>query len=111
GKEPLEEQPTSKWEGNREQSDDTLEESSQPTQISKTEKHPSEQGNQGQESDSEAEGEDKAAGSKEHIPHTEQQDQEGLANAFPQGSPFEGGWGSHGAGFELWCIELETLFL
>lgn len=35
----------------------------------------------------------------------------GLANAFPQGSPFEGGWGSHGAGFELWCIELETLFL
>lgn len=79
GKEPLEEQPTSKWEGNREQSDDTLEESSQPTQISKTEKHQSEQGNQGQESDSEAEGEDKAAGSKEHIPHTEQQDQEGKA--------------------------------
>ncbi|XP_021066227.1 SPARC-like protein 1 [Mus pahari] len=79
GKEPLEEQPTSKWEGNRDQSDDTLEESSQPTQISKTEKHQSEQGNRGQESDSEAEGEDKAAGSKEHIPHTERQDQEGKA--------------------------------
>lgn len=63
-KEPPEEQPTSKWEGNVDQSEHILEESSQPTQISKT-KNDFEQGNQGQEGDSNAEGEDKAAGSKE----------------------------------------------
>lgn len=76
-KELPEEQPPSKWEGNRDQSDGTLEESSQPTQISKTQKNQSEHGNQRQEGDSNAEGEDKAAGNKEHIPHTEWQGQEG----------------------------------
>lgn len=80
GKEPPEEQPTSKWEGNGDQSDDTLEESRQPTQISKTQKNQFEQGNQGQEGDSNAEGEeDKAAGSEEHVSHTESQGQEGKA--------------------------------
>lgn len=77
-KEPPEEQPTSKWEGNGDQSEDILEESSQPTQISKT-KNDFEQGSQGQEGDSDVEGEDKAAGSKEHLPHTEWQGQEGRA--------------------------------
>ncbi|XP_028629517.1 SPARC-like protein 1 [Grammomys surdaster] len=72
GKEPPEEQPTSKWEGNGDQADDTLEESRQPTQINKTQKNQFEQGNQGQESDSNAEGEE----SKEHVPHTEWQGQE-----------------------------------
>lgn len=80
GKELPEEQPASNQEGNRDQSDDTLEESSQPTQRSKTQKNQSEQGDQGREGDSNAEGEDKAAGSKEHIPHTEWQGQEGKAS-------------------------------
>lgn len=80
GKELPEEQPTSKWEGNGDQSDDTVEESRQPTQINKTQKNQSEQGNQGQDGDSNAEGEeDKAAGSKERNPNTEWQDQEGKA--------------------------------
>lgn len=75
-KEPPEEQPISKQEGN---SDDPLEESSQPTQLSKMEKNGFEQGNQGQEGNSNAEGEDKTASSAKHIHHTEWQGQEGKA--------------------------------
>lgn len=76
-KEPLEEQPISKQEGNSDQSDDTLEEFSQPTPISKMQKNGFEQGNQGQEGNSNAEGEDdKTASSKKHIQHTEWQGQE-----------------------------------
>ncbi|EGW14482.1 SPARC-like protein 1, partial [Cricetulus griseus] len=76
-KEPPEEQPISKQEGNSDQSDDTLEEFSQPTPISKMQKNGFEQGNQGQEGNSNAEGEDdKTASSKKHIQHTEWQGQE-----------------------------------
>ncbi|XP_038190624.1 SPARC-like protein 1 isoform X1 [Arvicola amphibius] len=75
-KEPPEEQPISKQEGDSDQSDDPLEESSQPTQLSKTENR-FEQGNQGQEGNSNAEGEDKTASSMKHIQHTEWQGQEG----------------------------------
>ncbi|KAL1790769.1 SPARC 1 [Sigmodon hispidus] len=78
-KESLEEQPISKQK-NSDQSDDDLEESSQPTQISKMQKNGSEPGNQGQEGNFQAEGEDDKAGiSKKHVQHTEWQGQEGKA--------------------------------
>ncbi|XP_051054110.1 SPARC-like protein 1 [Phodopus roborovskii] len=77
-KEPPEEQPVSKQEENSDQSADTLEESSQPTQISKMQKNGFEQGNQGQEGNAEGE-DDKTASSKKHIQHTEWQGQEGKA--------------------------------
>lgn len=80
-KESPEEQPASKQEGNMDQSDDTLKDASQPTQISKMQKDGFEQENQRQEGDSNAEGEDdKTASSEKHTQRTEWQDQEGKAD-------------------------------
>ncbi|XP_008849962.1 SPARC-like protein 1 isoform X2 [Nannospalax galili] len=68
----------SKQEEDGDQSDAILEESNQPTQISKMQKIGSEQENQEEEDDSNAEvKEDSASSSKKHIQHTEQQSQEG----------------------------------
>lgn len=78
-KEPPEEQPSSKQEGNSDQSDDPLEESSQPAQLSKMEENGFERGNQGQGSNSSAEGEDRAASSTKHTQPTGGQGQEGKA--------------------------------
>ncbi|XP_036056187.1 SPARC-like protein 1 [Onychomys torridus] len=79
-KELPEEQPASKQEENSDQTDGTLEESSEPTQISKMQKNGPEQGNPGQEGNSNAQGEaDRAAGSRKHIQHMEWQGQEGKA--------------------------------
>ncbi|XP_012629511.2 SPARC-like protein 1 [Microcebus murinus] len=73
------EHPGSQREDGNTQSDDILEESDQPTQVSKSQKEEFEQGNQDQEegtSDTEMEEED-ASDINRHIPGTEWQSQEG----------------------------------